>query len=67
MTDRQIALLAALDDEEWRSVGYRLGAFTPGEAWELVWLGLSERRPRERKPGAHEYRRTTAGRAALGI
>ena len=63
MTEHQRALLAALDDEEWRSVGYRFGPFTPGDAEQLVWMGLVERRPRERKSGAHEYRRTAAARA----
>jgi hypothetical protein len=65
MTDTQRALLAALDDEEWRRVGYRLGPFTPGDAEELIWMGLAEHRPRERKPGAHEYRRTAAARTRI--
>ena len=57
LTAEQRALLAALDTVEWRSVGYRLGAFRPYMADELVYLGLAERRPRPRKAGAHEYRR----------
>jgi hypothetical protein len=65
LTEKQWELLRALDDEEWRSVGYRLGPFFGWNAWELVREGLAERRPRERKPGAHVYRRTAAGRAAV--
>ena len=66
LTDELRALLAALDPIEWRSVGYRMGPFRPYQAEELVSLGLAERRPRARKAGAHEYRRTPAGVAALG-
>jgi hypothetical protein len=43
------ALLAALDEVEWRSVGYRLGPFFPWMADELVGRGLAERRERSRK------------------
>jgi hypothetical protein len=64
-TDTDRELLAALDDREWRTVGYRLGAFHPWMADELVKLGLVERRERAHKKGAHEYRLTEAGRNAL--
>jgi hypothetical protein len=57
LTEKQRALLDALDPVEWRSVGHRLGPFFPWMADELVRLGLAERRDRARKPGAHEYRR----------
>jgi hypothetical protein len=65
LTDELRALLAALDPTAWRSVGYRPGPFRPYQAEELVNLGLAERRPRAWKPGAHEYRLTQAGVAAL--
>jgi len=63
--DKRLALLHALDDQEWRSVSYRLGNFHPWMAHELVKHGLAEERPRERKSGAYVFRRTAAGRAAL--
>jgi hypothetical protein len=66
LTEKQRQLLACLDDQEWRRVGYRLGEFHPWMADALVSEGLAERRVRERKPGAHLYRRTAAGRRALG-
>ena len=65
LTQKQRDLLGALDDSEWRTVGYRLGAFHPWMADELVALGLAECRARERKPGAHVYRRTPEGRESL--
>lgn len=61
LTEQQRALLDALDEQEWRTVGYRLGNFHPWMADELVKLGLVERREREHKRGAHVYRRTAAG------
>ena len=67
LTDKDRELLAALDDQEWRTVGYRLGNFFPWDADELVSRGLAERRERDRKKGAHEYRLTAAGRNALAI
>ena len=67
LTEQQRALLGALDDQEWRTVGYRLGAFHPWMADELVELGLAECRARERKRGAHVYRRTPAGHETLAI
>jgi len=65
LSNKERDLLAALDDHEWRTVGYRLGNFFPWDADELVVKGLAERRERERKKGAHEYRLTAAGRKAL--
>ena len=65
LPDPQRALLGALDDKEWKSVGSRLGPFRPGDAQLLVIEGLAEARPRDSKPGAHEYRRTDAGRRLL--
>jgi hypothetical protein len=67
LTEKQRQLLSALDDEEWRSVGYRLGNFRPSDADELVSEGLAERRERDRKRGAHVYRRTVEGRRILCI
>jgi hypothetical protein len=55
-------LLCQLSDNEWCSIGYRLGDHHPWEGEALVRLGLAERRPRAKKPGAFEYRRTEAGR-----
>lgn len=65
MTEREYELLHALDDTEWRRIGYRLGTFRPSDAFWLVRDALVEERERERKRGAHEYRRTSAGHAAL--
>jgi hypothetical protein len=65
LSPEQLELLSMLDDDEWRSVGYRMGNFHPWMAHELVREGLAEVRERLRKPGAHVFRRTALGRAAL--
>jgi hypothetical protein len=65
LTEQQRDLLTALDDDEWRMVNYRLGPFNPWTAHELVQQGLAEARERERKAGAHVFRRTAAGRDAI--
>ena len=65
LSPEQLELLSKLDDDEWRSAGYRMGNFHPWMAHELVEEGLAECCERPRKPGARMFRRTAAGRAAL--